>query len=301
LRRIVLAVLVILAVTPIAGAAGAAHGSSELPTVSGKFDQSPTIAFPKIAAPKTLSATVLEEGSGPIVKSGELLVVNYYGQIWRGKVFSQSFDQPIPDAFQIGVKGLIAGWNKTLVGRRIGSRLLLVVPPADAYGKKGQSSAGITGTDTLVFVIDLLGAYGPRVGGDPNAAVLRTGTGGVSVSGSPTTPPKVSIAKKAAKPTAVVTTVLDRGHGAKLKAGLVVLQAVVVNWKDKVIDSTWKDKVATDAPVGIKSEPSLLDPLLGTPLGSRALILTAGSTSTGPIAIVVDLVAEPKGTAAQSK
>jgi peptidylprolyl isomerase len=34
-----------------------------------------------------------------------------------------------------------------------------VVPPADGYGKSGSSSAGIKGTDTLVFVVDILGTY----------------------------------------------------------------------------------------------------------------------------------------------
>ncbi len=42
----------------------------------------------------------------------------------------------------------------------VGSRVLLVIPPADGYGKAGNSSAGIKGTDTLVFVVDILGAVG---------------------------------------------------------------------------------------------------------------------------------------------
>ena len=36
---------------------------------------------------------------------------------------------------------------------------MLVIPPADGYGKAGNSQAGIKGTDTLVFVVDLLGAF----------------------------------------------------------------------------------------------------------------------------------------------
>ena len=34
----------------------------------------------------------------------------------------------------------------------------LVVPPAEGYGKKGNSQAGIQGTDTLVFVVDIIDA-----------------------------------------------------------------------------------------------------------------------------------------------
>jgi peptidylprolyl isomerase len=35
---------------------------------------------------------------------------------------------------------------------------MLVIPPADGYGSSGNSQAGINGTDTLVFVVDVLDA-----------------------------------------------------------------------------------------------------------------------------------------------
>jgi peptidylprolyl isomerase len=35
---------------------------------------------------------------------------------------------------------------------------MLSIPPADGYGKTGASQAGITGTDTLVFVVDIIDA-----------------------------------------------------------------------------------------------------------------------------------------------
>ena len=44
----------------------------------------------------------------------------------------------------------------------MGSRVLLVIPPGDAYGKTGQSQAGIKGTDDLVFVVDIVGAVSPN-------------------------------------------------------------------------------------------------------------------------------------------
>jgi peptidylprolyl isomerase len=43
----------------------------------------------------------------------------------------------------------------------VGSRVLLVIPPKDAYGSAGQSQAGIKGTDTLVFVVDIISAVSP--------------------------------------------------------------------------------------------------------------------------------------------
>jgi peptidylprolyl isomerase len=34
--------------------------------------------------------------------------------------------------------------------------VVIVMPPADGYGAKGNPQAGISGTDTLVFVVDIL-------------------------------------------------------------------------------------------------------------------------------------------------
>jgi peptidylprolyl isomerase len=42
---------------------------------------------------------------------------------------------------------------------------MLVIPPSDGYGSAGQSQAGIKGTDTLVFVVDILGAVNPSSAG----------------------------------------------------------------------------------------------------------------------------------------
>ena len=58
----------------------------------------------------------------------------------------------------IGEDQVIKGWETGLVGQTVGSRVLLVVPPADGYGTAGDSQAGIKGTDTLVFVVDILAA-----------------------------------------------------------------------------------------------------------------------------------------------
>ena len=35
---------------------------------------------------------------------------------------------------------------------------MLSIPPAEGYGSAGQSAAGIKGTDTLVFVVDIIDA-----------------------------------------------------------------------------------------------------------------------------------------------
>jgi peptidylprolyl isomerase len=145
-----------------AGPTGTAVGSGggALPTVSGGLTTKPVIAIPKTAAPTALSTTTLIQGSGAVTASGDELVVQYVGQIWAsGKEFDSSWSRSLPSGFILGVGELIPGWDKALVGVKVGSRVLLVVPPADGYGSAGQSGAGISGTDTLVFVVDILGAF----------------------------------------------------------------------------------------------------------------------------------------------
>ena len=144
-----------------------AHGTPEavkgtgLPTVSTSSPgTAPPVHIPQTAPSATLQVQTLIQGTGPVVKKGKLLVAQYEGVIWRtGKVFDSTWTRGAPAGFQIGTGQVIKGWDDGLVGKRVGSRVLLVVPPADGYGKQGSSQAGIKGTDTLVFVVDILGTY----------------------------------------------------------------------------------------------------------------------------------------------
>jgi len=135
-------------------------GGGSLPTVkAGAVGKGPTITIPKTAAPTTLQVKTLVKGTGPVVKKGNYIVVQYTGVNWRtGKVFDSSWSRSEPWATEIGEGQVIKGWDTGLVGQTVGSRVLLVIPPADGYGKTGSSSAGIKGTDTLVFAIDILSA-----------------------------------------------------------------------------------------------------------------------------------------------
>ena len=48
------------------------------------------------------------------------------------------------------------GFGKALVGHRVGSQVVAIVPPSEGYGSKGSASGGIKGTDVMVFVVDIL-------------------------------------------------------------------------------------------------------------------------------------------------
>ncbi|HST80732.1 MAG TPA: FKBP-type peptidyl-prolyl cis-trans isomerase [Kineosporiaceae bacterium] len=148
-------------VKPLTRAAGTAvKPKAGLPTVAlDSATGKPTITIPKTAAPSSLVVQPLITGKGAKVTKGQTITVHYTGLIWASsKEFDSSWTTNKPASFPIGTGGVIPGWDKGLVGQTVGSQVLLVIPPADGYGTTGQSSAGITGTDTLVFVVDILGA-----------------------------------------------------------------------------------------------------------------------------------------------
>ncbi|WP_433338494.1 FKBP-type peptidyl-prolyl cis-trans isomerase [Spirillospora sp. CA-294931] len=122
--------------------------------------QPPPVTVPKVAAPKRVALRVLTQGDGPPVRKDQVLALQYEGLFWRdGKVFDSSWKSGRPSAVTIGTGQVMKGWDQTLVGQKVGSRVLLVVPPAFGYGAKGLPQAGIKGDDTLVFVVDILGAH----------------------------------------------------------------------------------------------------------------------------------------------
>jgi FKBP-type peptidyl-prolyl cis-trans isomerase len=135
------------------------NGGSGLPTVAPASGKAPTITIPASAPPTKLQVKTLVKGTGAKVAKGNYIVVQYTGVNWRTKkVFDSSWSRSEPFALNIGVGQVIPGWDTGLVGQTVGSRVLLVIPPADGYGKSGSSSVGIKGTDTLVFVVDILAA-----------------------------------------------------------------------------------------------------------------------------------------------
>jgi peptidylprolyl isomerase len=138
------------------------NGGGTLPTVTAKAGSAPTLTFSSAAAPTSLVTKTLIKGSGPKLVKGQYVIAQYTGYIWRTKkVFSSSWTSGSPFGFIIGAspEQVIPGWDKGLEGQTVGSRVMLSIPPSEGYGKSGSSAAGIKGTDTLVFVADILDAF----------------------------------------------------------------------------------------------------------------------------------------------
>jgi peptidylprolyl isomerase len=125
------------------------------PAVELDADGRPTIAIPDTAPPTELKIATLKEGDGATVAAGDTVVVHYVGQNWNTKeIFDESWARGEPATF--ATTGVIPGFSQALVGQKVGSQVIAIIPPADGYGEAGNPPA-ISGTDTIVFVVDILG------------------------------------------------------------------------------------------------------------------------------------------------
>ncbi|HUH53725.1 MAG TPA: FKBP-type peptidyl-prolyl cis-trans isomerase [Microbacteriaceae bacterium] len=131
----------------------------EAPKVEIADNGEPTITFPEgLKAPEKLSVYPMIEGEGQIVEEDDAVTVHYRGVIWRtGEEFDSSWVRGAPADFSVG--GVIPGFKEALVGYKVGSRLISVVPANDGgYGPEWLVSNGYEEDDVMVFVLDILNA-----------------------------------------------------------------------------------------------------------------------------------------------
>ncbi|OUZ08245.1 hypothetical protein BHE97_13500 [Aeromicrobium sp. PE09-221] len=104
------------------------------------------------------TSEVLIEGEGDEVASGQTIVVHYVGSKYpSGEVFDGSWERGAPSNFPIGQGQVIPCWDETLVGAKVGSRLLLECPVDTAYGEDAAAQGRPEGD--LAFVVDVLDAF----------------------------------------------------------------------------------------------------------------------------------------------
>jgi peptidylprolyl isomerase len=116
--------------------------------LSGK---TPKVTLPKTKPPAQLELKVLKKGTGAVVGKGDTVTLDYQGTSWNTrKVFDQSYGKS-PASF--ATDQVVEGFGAALVGQKVGTRLIVSIPPKYAYGEKGsgQQLAG----ETLVFLIEI--------------------------------------------------------------------------------------------------------------------------------------------------
>lgn len=107
-------------------------------------------------APADLIIEDLIVGSGDEASTGQTAVVHYVGVgVTSGEEFDASWNRGEPFEFPLGGGHVIKGWDRGVVGMKVGGRRRLVIPASLGYGDRG-AGAVIAPGETLIFVVDLL-------------------------------------------------------------------------------------------------------------------------------------------------
>ena len=133
---------------------------SDAVSVSGEFGEVPTVTFDAPLAPETTERTVVTEGDGDPAAYGAVATVDYsFFNGTTGEVIESTNFTPGEEAiFVIDEAQLLPGLLKTVECTPVGSRVVGVVPASDAFGEEGLADFEIAGGDSLVFVVDVVGA-----------------------------------------------------------------------------------------------------------------------------------------------
>lgn len=100
-----------------------------------------------------LQYKVLTEGTGAKPSKTSVVKVHYTGTLPDGTIFDSSEKRGEPATFP--VNQVIAGWTEALQLMSVGSRYLLYIPAALAYGSRGAGE--LIGPDQmLIFEVELL-------------------------------------------------------------------------------------------------------------------------------------------------
>ena len=302
-----LAIMLLAGCGSSSSSAPAASNANGSVAVSGTFGTVPTVKIPPAAANSKLAIKTVIKGNGPVLGQTDSFVGNYAVYIWRGttnKLALSTFKSGSPQVLAANVG--LAGLKQALTGQRMGSRVLAVLPPKDAYGSAGNSQIGVKPTDTIVFVVDLIKAFSSTA--SASGKHLSNGGGALpTVTASPGSAPTVKIPSKRAPAKLVVKTLIKGSGPPTVKGQTVVTQYVGVNWRTgKAFDSSWSRK----APFGftLDATPPQIIPgwdkgLVGVPVGSRVMLIVppadgygktgnsqAGIKPTDTLVFVVDII-----------
>ncbi|MFD8148019.1 FKBP-type peptidyl-prolyl cis-trans isomerase [Streptomyces sp. NPDC059708] len=250
-----------------------------MPTVAGEAGKKAEITVPKGEPSGKFVVNVLKEGTGPEIKKDDLVVTKYTGKIWKsGKELQGSYDKDgQPLVVPAGSQQILPLFSDSVLGKKVGSRLLVVAPPAAAFGDQGQPQLGVGAKDNLVFVIDVDSVMAKKAEGTqaPIPSDLPQVKADEDKEATITIP-------KNDPPKELVDKVLIEGKGAEVQKGQTVyMQYSGAAWapnqgKDaaKLFDTSWKTGQPFSTKIGEGQVIEGWDKgLVGKKVGSRVLLV----------------------------
>lgn len=208
-------------------------------------------------------------------------------------IFDNSYDRGAEAGFPLN--GVIPGWKDGLTGQKVGSRVLLSIPPESGYGTQAEHDLA---EDTLLFVVDIV----QSVAADASATgepVAELPDGLPAVEGEGTGAPTVAF-DDAAAPKESDSTVLLKGEGPELGENIIAQMMEAPYPKGEGAQSTWESG-GPQQPIpvaGLESLPGWSDVASDLTVGSRVLFRVSSKDATPEgederpaVALIVDILA----------
>jgi peptidylprolyl isomerase len=132
-------------------------GTIAMPTAAGTFGTAPpTITVPVGAPSNELESADLITGTGAPAAKGDSVTVQYVLVNYATEQVLQSSwtSQPFTFVLDATPPTVITGWDRGVLGMKVGGRRELIIPPSLAYDS--MPPQGVPNDATLVFIIDLL-------------------------------------------------------------------------------------------------------------------------------------------------
>ena len=120
-----------------------------------KRRRTPRSSSAAITTPSGLTYLITKKGTGPQLKTGDTVILNYTGTLTNGVKFDSSHDRHEPLAFKLGAGKVIKGYDEGISKLRVGDHAILVIPGKLAYGQRGIPNV-IPPDSTLIFIIEVV-------------------------------------------------------------------------------------------------------------------------------------------------
>jgi peptidylprolyl isomerase len=263
----------------------AASGLDEV-TVSDAADETttPEVSFePGSVTVDESEARVITAGDGAELGGNELLSFDY-------AIFSVETAEEVSSSYPTEPVGLdlsddtvLPGLTTSLTGQTIGSRVLLALPPEEAFGEEGNTQLGIGANETVLFLIDIISAVTPLA--EATGTPVEPAAGLPTVEVTPGEPATITIPEDFEDPDSTVVQPLIEGEGPEVTAGQTVRVAYTgATARDgNVFDSSANSPTGyAEFAIGVGQViPGWDTGLVGQTVGSRVLLVIPSEEGYG--------------------
>jgi peptidylprolyl isomerase len=228
----------------VAAAPGQASDSID---VSGEFGAAPEVTIDTPVAAETTERTVVIAGEGPVAGEGSSIMVEValFNATTGDQITTTEFNGTQTLPFEVNEEAMIPGLVRTVKCSAVGTRVVGVIPPAEGYGEQGRPDLSVSGTDSLVFVADVVAITPPT---EPVVVLPYDDIDGLpEVTFAEDGAPTITI-PDAAPPTKTQIGLISAGDGAVVGASTdVTINYRGINWNTgEVFDDSWSRGNPTD-------------------------------------------------------